>query len=75
MGLHHHHETDMICHRLTIALEDVREVHEGIIDFARSIHHPRLLGFAQETFQSFAHNRASDIEHEVGDIGLIIAHK
>ena len=34
MGLHHHHETDMISHCLTIALEDVREIHEGVIDLA-----------------------------------------
>ena len=65
----------MISHRLPIALEDVCEVHEGVIHLTRGIHHPRLLSLAQETLQTFAHNRTTDIEHEIWDICLIIANE
>ena len=75
MRFHHHHETDMISHCLTITLEDVREIHKSVIDLARGIHHPRLLGLTQETLQTFAHNGAPDIEYEVREISLIITYQ
>ena len=65
----------MISHSLTITLNDMRQVHKGIINLTCLIHHPGLFGLAQKAFQTFAHNRASDIEHEIGDVSLIIAHK
>ena len=75
MGLHHHHKTDMISHSLTTALKHMRQVHEGIRHLARSIHHPCLFGLTQETLQTFADDRASDIKHEIGQVSLIVAHQ
>ena len=75
MGLHHQHETDMIGHSLTIALKDMSEIHKGICHLARRIHHPRLLSLAEEALQAFADNRPTDIEYEIRDIRLILAHQ
>ena len=72
---HDQHETDMISHDLPVALDDMRQVHEGVGDLARLIDHPGLMGFAKEALQPLAHDGASDIKHEVGHIGLIAIHQ
>ena len=74
MGLHHHHEPDMISYSLSIALKYMSEIHKGISNLTRIVHHPGLLSLSKETFQTFAYNRTADIKYKIRDIFLIIPH-
>ena len=75
MGLLFEEEADLIFHHSSIALNNTRQVHEGISHLTRSINHPRLLGLSKESLQTFADDRASDVQHQVGHITLVIANK
>ena len=68
-------ETDMVSDHLTIAYNDMSQIHERIVHLARLIDHPCLLGLAQEAFQAFADNRASNIKHEIRNIALVVLHQ
>ena len=75
MGLHHHHEADMVCYCLTITLDDMRQIHKGIRHLTCLVDHPRLARLTQKALHPFAHDRTTDIEHEVGHIVLTILYQ
>ena len=75
MGLLFEEEADLIFHHRRIALNDTRQVHKGIGNLACGIDHPRLLGFAKEPFQAFANDGATDIQHKVRHITLVITNE
>ena len=67
-------ETNQVGYHLGVSLDDVRQVHKRIRHLALAVHHPCLLCLTQEMLQTFAHDRAARVNHEVGHVLLVVTY-
>ena len=65
----------MVGYDVTVALNDVGEILEGVVHLARPVDCPCLPGLAQEMFHTLADDAVADVQHEVGHVAVVVLNK
>ena len=75
VGLLFEQKAYLVSYHISISLNNIRQIHEGVVQLARLVDNPRFLGLAQEMLQALADNGATNVQHEVGHILIIVANQ